>query len=267
MTVPPKAEGAEHPTGLIAALITPFRVAGGAVLLIPGIFLGLKERSWPKGEVIRQAHQAGNRSLLLVAVTLASVGMILSYHGALQAQRVLGDMSPVGPAFLQILLREFAPTIVALMVAARVGGGIAAEIATMVVTEQVDALRMNGADPVRFLVAPRFFSVIVMTVALTAFGFAVASATGALTARVLYDVPYSTFLSFSMTSPGDLITGLLKAAAYGVWLPLAAAWSGLSAGSGSEGVGRATTSGVVLGSIGVIFLSALIGAVSFGLGL
>ncbi len=250
-----------------ASTMAPFWVAGAIVLLLPRALVGLKERGWPAREVLRQAYSAGNRSVLLVAVTLASVGMILVYHGGLQAQRVLGDMSPVGPAFIQILLREFGPTIVGLMVAARVGGGIAAEIGSMVVTEQIDALRMNAADPIRFLVTPRLIAVFLTTMALTVFGCAVAVASGAVTANVLFGVPHQSFLNLSMTEPGDLITGLIKAAAYGVYVPLAASWAGLSAGIGSEGVGRATTSGVVVGSLGIIVLSSVIGAVTFAFGL
>lgn len=250
-----------------AGALVPFRAAGGIFLLVPKALAGLRDRPWPKGEILRQTFHTGNRSILLVAVTLASVGMVLVFHGGLQAQRVLGDMSPVGPAFIQILLREFGPTIVGLMIAARVGGGISAEIASMVVTEQVDALRMNAADPVRFLVTPRLVAVWAATLALTVFGCAIAMASGAFTARTLFDVPYPAFLSLALTEPGDLVTGLIKACAYGAYVPLAASWAGFSAGGGSEGVGRATTSGVVLGSMGIIGLSAVIGSITFALGL
>ncbi len=205
--------------------------------------------------------------MLLVAITLAFVGMVLVFHACIQSQRVLGEMSLVGPAFLQLIIREFGPTIVALMIAARVGAGISAELASMVVTEQVDALRMNGADPARYLVAPRLVSVWIMTVALCVFGCAVAAVSGAVTANLLFGLSYDTFISFSMTRTGDLVTGLAKASAYGFYIPLAASWAGLSASSGSEGVGRATTAGVVVGSLGVIVLSAVIGAAVFGLGL
>lgn len=257
-----------HPIRMLGETLTaPFRAAGGIGLLLPRALAGLGERGWPRGEVLRQAYSAGNRSMLLVAVTLASFGMVLVFHAGLQAQRVLADMSPVGPAFIQVLLREFGPTIVGLMLAARVGGGIAAEIASMVVTEQVDALRMNAADPVRFLVTPRVLGVWLVTMGLTVFGCTVAVGSGAVTARILFDVPYAGFLSLGMTRPGDLVSGLAKAAAYGAYVPLAAAWAGLGARGGSEGVGRATTTGVVAGSLGVVVLSAIIAALGFALGL
>jgi phospholipid/cholesterol/gamma-HCH transport system permease protein len=250
-----------------ALFLAPLRVVGALALLFRRAAAGALAPSWPRGEVFRQAHSAGNRTVLLVAVTLAFVGMVLVFHAGIQAQRIVGDLSLVGPAYLQLLIREFGPTIAALMVAARVGAGISAEIGSMVVTEQVDALRMNGADPVRYLVAPRLLAVSVMTVVLVVWGCAVAAVSGAVSARIFFDVSYATFLDLRLLHLGDLVTGLMKAVAYGLYVPLAAAWAGLSARGGSEGVGRATTAGVVTGSLGVIVLSVLIGAFAFAAGL
>src|SRR5262249_58841068 len=108
-----------------------------------------------RDEAVRQAFAAGNRSLVFILVTMSFIGMIMVLETCFQAQRLVGDYSLVGPGYLQLLVREFAPTIGAMMLATRVGAGIAAEVGSMSVTEQIDALKSFGADPIAELVAPR----------------------------------------------------------------------------------------------------------------
>src|SRR5207237_8824487 len=98
----------------------------------------------------KQLYQIGNRSLLFVAVTLGFIGMVLVFQTCLQINRVTGDLSQVGAEFVKILVHEFGPTLTAMMLATRVGAGIAAEVGSMVVTEQVDALRMCTVDPIDY---------------------------------------------------------------------------------------------------------------------
>src|SRR5262249_61266378 len=105
-------------------------------------------------------------------------GLVLVFRTCLQLKRVTGDLSPVGPEFLKALVHEFGPTITAMMLATRVGAGIAAEVGSMVVTEQVDALRMCGVDPVEYLIVPRVWASLVMTTVLTTVGVVVALALG-----------------------------------------------------------------------------------------
>jgi len=239
----------------------------GEVALLGGRALGsARRRRWPKGEVVRQLDAVGARSVLLVTVTLAFVGMVLVFHAGVEARRILGDLSVIGPAFIQLLVREFAPAIAGLMVAARVGAGIAAEVGSMVVTDQVDALRMNGANPVSWIVTPRVLATLVGNVALLPYAVAVAIASGALTAERFFGVPPAAFIDFGMTHMGDAVTAIVKATAFGLFIPVIAAWAGLSTRGGSVGVGRATTRAVVLGSLGVILLDALIGGIAYVLG-
>jgi phospholipid/cholesterol/gamma-HCH transport system permease protein len=134
------------------------------------------------GEVARQMFQVGNRSLLFVGVTLGFLGMVLVFQTCLQVNKVTGDLSQVGAEFMKVMIHEFGPTLTAMMLATRVGAGIAAEIGSMVVTEQVDALRMCGVEPVDYLIVPRFIACLVMIVGARVFGVVVALALGALTA-------------------------------------------------------------------------------------
>jgi len=209
-------------------------------------------------EVVRQAYLIGNRSLFFITVTLGFLGLISVYQVASQIQRILPDFTMMGPAFIQLMWREFAPTITGLMVATRVGSGIAAEIGSMVVTEQVDALRMCNADPVRYLIVPRTVASAVMLVMLTIYAVFVATLAGMALADVVFNVDPSTFVSFRLVTTADVALGLAKALSYGFWIPIVAGQAGLSATGGSAGVGWATTRAVVSSSFAVILLDFII---------
>jgi phospholipid/cholesterol/gamma-HCH transport system permease protein len=150
-----------------------------------------------------------------------------------------------------------------MMLATRVGAGIAAEIGSMVVTEQVDALRMCAADPVEYLVVPRFVASVVMTFCLLIWAAFVAFVAGMITANVIFDVNYHTFANFMLVDAGDIIVGLTKCLAYGAAIPVVSAQRGLSTFGGSEGVGWATTSAVVSSSLAVIVLQFFISALGY----
>jgi phospholipid/cholesterol/gamma-HCH transport system permease protein len=210
------------------------------------------------GAVVRQMYEMGNRSLAFVTITLGALGLIITYQIGLQQGRVVPDYGMVGALFIQLLVRDLAASLGALMLATRVGAGIAAEIASMVVTEQVDALRMCAADPIDFLVVPRFLASLVMTGVLVIWGGFVAAWAGALTAHFAFDVSLSTFFNISAVHAGDVVTGLAKCVAYGAAIPVVSGYCGLSASGGSEGVGLATTRAVVNGSLAVIVLNFFI---------
>ena len=214
-------------------------------------------------EVFRQMHEIGNRSLVFIAVTLGFLGMILIYQAGYQAMKITGDLQLLGGLFLQLLLREFAPTITAMMIATRAGTGMAAEIGSMVVTEQVDALKMCAAQPVDYLVVPRFIASTVMMVVLTIFAVLVAYLAGAMTANASFGVNFRTFFDAGFIGPFDIIIGLTKALAYGMAVPVIACHAGLGVFGGSEGVGRATTQAVVSASLAVVILDFLISGLGY----
>lgn len=213
--------------------------------------------------VVEQMYAIGNRSVFFIAVTMGFIGMILVFQSALQALRIVPDLTLLGAMFAELLIRDLAASIGAMMLATRVGAGIAAEIGSMVVTEQVDALRMCSADPIEYLVAPRFVASLVMTLCLLIFGAVVAFIAGMVTANVVFDVNYNTFANFMLVDAGDLIVGLTKCVAYGAAIPIVSAHRGLTTFGGSEGVGWATTSAVVSSSLAVIVLQFLISAVGY----
>ncbi len=215
-----------------------------------------------KGAVVRQMHAIGNESLFFVSITMGFIGMILVYQSGLQTKRLIPDFSMLGATYLELLVRDLAASLAALMLATRVGAGIAAEIGSMVVTEQIDALRMCAADPVDFLIVPRFLASLVMTAVLIVWAGAIAFAMGAITANVAFDVPLRTFCNVSLVQWSDLATGLTKCVAYGAAIPVVSGYCGLSTFGGSEGVGWATTRAVVNSSLAIIILNAVISTAS-----
>lgn len=202
---------------------------------------------------------------MFVAVTLGFIGMVLVFQTCLQVSRITGDLSQVGGEYIKILVHEFAPTITAMMLATRVGAGIAAELGSMVVTEQVDALRMCGVNPVDYLVLPRFWACVVMMTVLTIVAVAVAMAMGALTAYASFQVNPHIFVDFGRLRGGDVIVGMTKCIAYGAAVPTVSSWCGLRAAGGAEGVGQATTRAVIGSSLAVILLDFALSALGYSL--
>lgn len=216
-----------------------------------------------RGAVLRQMYEIGNRSLVFLCIVMGFMGMILTYQAGLQTQRVVPDLSLLGATFLELLVRDLAASICALMLATRVGAGIAAEIGSMVVTEQVDALHMCGADPVKYLVCPRFLASLGMFAMLVVLAAGVAILTGTWTASAFFGLNPRTFLNLSLLSAGDLIVGVTKCIAYGAAIPVISAHAGLTAFGGSEGVGSATTRAVVGSSLAVIVLNFVISGAGY----
>jgi phospholipid/cholesterol/gamma-HCH transport system permease protein len=223
------------------------------------VFRGRRE----KGVVLQQMYEIGNKSLVFLTITMGFMGMILVYQAGLQTKRVLPEFSMLGATYLEILVRDFAASLGSLMLATRVGAGIAAEIGSMVVTEQVDALRMCAAEPIDYLIAPRFLASLVMTMMLVIWGGTVAFLAGAATAYVAFEVPFHTFFNMQMVDHGDVITGLTKCVAYGAAIPIVSGYCGLSTFGGSEGVGWATTRAVVNSSLAIIILNFFISGAAF----
>jgi phospholipid/cholesterol/gamma-HCH transport system permease protein len=212
------------------------------------------------GELVRQLYQIGNRSLVFVIVTLGFIGMVMAYEACLQLSRITGDFSQVGAQSIRLIVSDFGPTLTGLMLATRVGAGIAAEIGSMKVTEQVDALRMSGVLPIDYLIVPRFVASVIMTVLLSAIACAVMYGAGGLTAEHSFGVNPNDYFDLSLLRGRHLALMIIKAVAYGGAIPVVAGFCGLRARGSSEGVGWATTAAVIGSSLAVIVLDFVISA-------
>lgn len=231
-------------------------------VLIRTLYYCVRGRREP-GAIAYYMHEIGNKSLFFLTVVMGFIGMILAYQAGLQTLRVIPDLTMVGPTFLELLIRDLAASIAGLMLATRVGAGIAAEIGSMVVTEQIDALRMSAADPIDYLIKPRFIASIVMTTCLIIWSAVVSATAGMLTAYFMFDLNPATFLNLTLVDAVDVGTGLAKCVAYGAAIPIVSGQAGLATFGGSEGVGMATTAAVVNSSLAVIMLNLIISAASF----
>jgi phospholipid/cholesterol/gamma-HCH transport system permease protein len=250
-----------------AAVIAAGRAAadlwGVYLATLAGIARSLARRNAPgrpRGELWRQLYTIGNRSLVFILVTLGFIGMVLIYEACLQVSRVTGDFSLIGAQTLRLIVSDFAPTLTALMLATRVGAGIAAEIGSMKVTEQIDALRMSGVLPIDYLIVPRFLASVVMTLMLSVLGGLVMFCAGGLTAKYSFGVNPNVFFDASQVRLRHVVLLVIKAGTFGAAIPVIAGFCGLRARGSSEGVGWATTAAVIGGSFAVIVLDFVISA-------
>ena len=226
---------------------------------IAGIIRGRRGKR-PRGEVVRQMYAIGNKSLLFITITLGFIGMVMTYEACLQLSRVTGDYSQLGQQFIRLILADFGPTLTAMMLATRVGAGIAAEIGSMKVTEQIDALRMSGVLPIDYLIVPRFLASLLMTLLLATIGGVVMYGAGGLTAQYSFAVNPSIFFDLHLLRFRHLLLLVIKALSFGAAIPVVAGFCGLRARGSSEGVGWATTAAVIGSSFAVIVLDFVISA-------
>ena len=250
-------------SSLGARLVATSRATVELWMVLVGTIAGLLRRSKaPKGELVRQLHAIGNKSVLFIMVTLGFIGMVMAYEACNQLSKITGDYSQLGPQFIKLVVTDFGPTLTSLMLATRVGAGIAAEIGSMKVTEQIDALRMSGVLPIDYLIVPRFVASLVMTLLLSVIGSVVMYTAGGMTARSSFGVNPHLWFDLSLIRPRHVVLGCIKALAFGAAIPVVAGFCGLRARGSSEGVGWATTAAVIGGSFAVIVLDFMISAAS-----
>ncbi|MGL5206372.1 MAG: MlaE family ABC transporter permease [Acidaminococcaceae bacterium] len=206
-------------------------------------------------ETVRQMARLGADSLPIVMMTIMFTGMVLAVQTSKEFVR-FGAASSVGGVVAIAMGRELAPVLTGVVVAGRVGAAIAAEIGTMKVTEQIDALRVMATNPITYLVVPRFLAAVLMLPLLVVFANAIGSIGGWIVAT-----NYAGISSFTYTNsikvfmePFDLLSGMIKASVFGAIIAIVGCHKGLHTRQGAEGVGISTTDAVVL-SIILIFIS------------
>jgi phospholipid/cholesterol/gamma-HCH transport system permease protein len=206
--------------------------------------------------VVRQIYEIGYRSQLVVLITGAFTGAVFATQTFFQFQRLQMDTA-VGPVVSVSMFRELGPVLCGLMVAGRVGAAMSAELGTMKVTEQLDALRALAVHPVDYLVIPRFLAMLVSMPLLVAecIGVGILAAY-LLTTKVLgVSEVYYLHNMLHFTGGRDVAMGLIKGMVFGVVIVLVSCHQGLTAREGAVGVGRATTEAVVVGSLFILVVN------------
>jgi phospholipid/cholesterol/gamma-HCH transport system permease protein len=216
-------------------------------------------------DLLYQVYFIGVKSQSVVLITGAFTGMVLCVQTYLQFHKVMMDTATLAVVSVS-MCSELGPVLTGLMVAGRVGAAIAAELGTMRVTEQIDALRTLATHPVDYLVVPRLLAAHLTLPLLTAEAIAVGIGAGYVVGVYLLgiDPAYSWHNMLRYTTVPDVATGLIKSFIYGGIVALVGCYKGMNCGEGAEGVGHATTESVVYSSIAILitnfFLSLSLGA-------
>lgn len=235
----------------------------GAMLLLLGDILMTTVTRRPRWrEMIEQVFKIGWQSQAVVVITGAFTGMVFAVQTYQQFHKVKMDTA-VGPVVSVAMTRELAPVLTALMVAGRVGAAIAAELGTMKVTEQLDALRSIGTAPVEYLAVPRFIALLLALPLLTAEAMFFGIFSGYAVGVHMMGIDQAYFLEnmYKFTTAKDVSSGLIKSVFFAVFIALVSCYKGFNAGEGAEGVGRATTQAVVVSSLTVLIANFFIALV------
>jgi phospholipid/cholesterol/gamma-HCH transport system permease protein len=216
-------------------------------------FLAMISPPYEIGLWVRQMEQIGVRSLGVASITTIFTGMVLALQTALSLPS-LGVKYYIGSVVAKSLVRELGPVLTALIVGGRIGSGMTAEIGTMKVTEQIDALRSMAADPVKKLVVPKLAATLVMLPALTVIGDALGILGGLIVAVGTLSLTPGLYLNdvIAKLSLNDVFSGVAKSFFFAYFIAIIGCYNGLRTTGGADGVGRATTNTVVLAAILVL---------------
>lgn len=206
-------------------------------------------------ELIRNCHKMGVRSVGIVSATALFTGAIMVVQAAPMVVR-FGATEIIGWGAGFAILREVAPLLIALMFSGRVGANNTAELGTMVVTEQLDALRALAIDPLSYLILPRVIAMVLMLFVLNIFGDLIAIVGAIISAKALLDVSFYTFMNsfLTMLDHWDFLHSLIKSVAFGTMIALTSCYFGLNVKGGAPGVGRAVNASVVAAAIGIFVM-------------
>lgn len=217
----------------------------------------------PRSDVLWPVlYQIGVRSLPVILTTGGFIGMVLAVQ-TIDQLKMMGLENQLGAVINASLVRELGPVLAAVMLAGRVGSAIAAELGTMKVTEQIDALDALGADPIRTLVVPRVWACVLLIPALTlmADGIGIASGYVFSTTALGIDAFHYWHYSVNFVTVYDISSGLVKSLFFGAAISIIACHEGMNSGAGAEGVGRAATDAFVRSFIAILLLDLILGMI------
>jgi len=246
------------------SIISSMEYIGGIFILTAHTFMRIRGLFRKFDLFVEQIFFQGVKSISIVVFTSLFMGMVTAYQAYYQAKQYMPDVY-IGMSVCKALFIELGPLIVGLVIAGRVSSSIAAELGSMKVTEQIDALEAFAIDPVEHLVVPRVFTGIIVMPVLTV----IAEVTGVIGGWIL------AVMSLNITSaiywrgvrlnyyPVTLYGGLIKATAFGLTLTIMGCYYGLRAEGGAEGVGEATTKAVISSTILILFLDYVLSRIVF----
>ena len=244
--------------------LTWFEYAGALCVLLWQTLAGVFARPWRPGNFVYELWKIGVQSCFIVFLTSLFIGMVLTFQSAYQMQKLAAEIYIASLVALSVV-REIGPIMTALIVAGRMGSAIAAELGTMKVTEQIDALQTLATDPVRYLVVPRFLAMVIALPILTLWADAIGILGGFLVGTLKLGILPSLYWKMT-TLPlvlKDVNMGLLKSVIFGMIICVVSCFEGFRTEGGAEGVGRSTTRSVVTSFILIIAADCLLTAMFY----
>lgn len=238
---------------MFARIVEVLAQAGGLSLLAARGTVAVVSPPYEGRAWIRQMEVLGVRSVAVAGITTIFTGMVLALQTAYSLPE-LGVKYYIGSVVSKSLTRELGPVLIALIVGGRIGAGMTAEIGTMKVTEQIEALRSMAADPVKKLVAPKLAATLVMLPILTIIGDALGILGGLFIAVFQLQLSFGLYWNdvIDALTLQDIFSGLGKSVFFAFFIAIIACYNGLHARGGADGVGRATTNTVVLSAISIL---------------
>jgi len=218
-------------------------------------------------EVLKQAEKIGVSSLPIISLISLFTGMVLALQSAYQMQKIQAEMYIASLVALS-MVRELGPVLTALVVAGRCGAAVTAEIATMKVTEQIDALETMATNPINYLVTPRFWAFLVSLIVLTIYANFIGVIGGYIVGVYKLGISHHMYMkmTFDPLRHSDIRNGLYKSLVFAIAICVIACFEGMRAQEGAEGVGKATTSSVVRSFVLIIASDCLLTAFMYFIG-
>lgn len=227
-------------------------------LYLVSVVKNIFSKEFEFSEFLKQCFQVGNKSLGLISITGVVIGLVLT----IQSRPVLVDFGAVNmlPGMVAIsIIREMGPVITALICAGKVGSGIGAELGSMRVTEQIDAMEVSSTNPVRFLIVPRVLATTLMIPLLALYADVLGVLGSWIASNIKGDVSFVLFISqaFGDVDFMDFLPAVIKSFFFGAVIGLVGCYKGFNAGRGTESVGKAANSAVVMSSLLVIIVDLI----------
>jgi phospholipid/cholesterol/gamma-HCH transport system permease protein len=246
------------------AVLAGVEEMGKIILLFVSVLAWMFRPPFKLRNIFKQMEFVGVKSIFVVVLTGTFTGMVMAlqgYHGF----RMFSAESLVGGTVALGMTRELGPVLTALMVTARAGSAMAAELGTMRVTEQIDALYVMAANPVKHLIVPRVIAGVLMVPLLTVVSDFTGILGGYFVGVHILGINSGIFIKniTRLVDLNDIYNGLVKAACFGLILSLIGCYKGFNTYGGAEGVGRATTEAVVLASIAILISDYFLTAIMF----
>lgn len=232
-----------------------FEGVGSFFLLLKDTIRWIFKPPFDKKNLIHQMIQIGIRSLPIALITTFFTGMVMSLQTAIAIEtKIKGASTFIGSIIGLAMVRELGPVLSSVFIAGRIGSSITAEIGTMKVTDQIDALYTLSTSPVHYLVVPRFLALFITLPMVTVFSDYVGILGGAVISYFRLQIPIETYLNALQVAVhfGDILHGLIKTFFFATIIIIIACNQGFKASGGAEGVGEATTKTVVYSSIAIL---------------